>query len=89
MDNLDPERALDALIFNLDNPDSETGVEGGCYHSDDSDDDIPLVDVVPVVELPDSPSQKRQRLKASHCKFCPVECSRVNLEDHLIQEEEC
>ena len=89
MENLDPEKALDALISNLDHPDSGTDVEGRYYCSDDSDDDIPLVDVVPVFELPDSPSPKRQRLKASHCKFCPVECSRVNLEDHLILEEKC
>ena len=91
MDDIDPERALDALIFNLDKTVSETNTEEENSSSDD--DNIPLVNVqvtaVPGANLPDPPVPKRPRLKSSHCKYCPVESSRAALEEHLIQSDDC
>ena len=94
----DPNLALDALISILDNEEGDDSAqptiedEGGTDSGSEPGDDIPLVQnnlQNLLDQVPDSPVKKRQKLKQSHCKYCDQNCTRLNLQDHLMESEEC
>lgn len=93
--DIDPDRALEALLNLLDR-DSQ----GDNDHSSpdvsesDEDDDVPLVAAAIEHQIalniqPTSPIRKRPRLGTNHCKYCEAVCSRETLEGHLNQSESC
>ena len=98
----DPNLALDALISILDaeegDDSAQSAVEDEGGTDSESGDDIPLVQSVNrdynlpsslTDPVPDSPVRKRQKLKQGHCKYCDRICTRLTLEDHLFESDEC